>query len=293
MKQGGRLRPCVPTGINRGVWHSKCGNVSRDARALLCRASTCYEKNTRDDIEIHITQHPQNPFNPLARKKSHTVTHSHALKNFWGAHPQGSLCITKYSLRQRDNWWNRDWPTNATNPFIPYDFNSKSYKTRETTFKFPLLSIRKHHFNRLERNKFTYSYAFNFLRSPATGIITHRQNWLCQRDHHRIKIDRQCSPKPLHLTTISIPNRSKEQERRKFEFPSLCIRKITPTNLQKSIHTYQYAFKFLRNTPTEIITHRQNWLCQRDQHRKSSLTNNAPPILHNFIYFLNQKNSTT
>lgn len=155
---------------------------------------------------------------------------------------------------------------------------------------FPLLSIRKHHFNRLERNKFTCSYAFNFLRSPATGIITHRQNWLCQGDHHRIKIDRQCSPKPLHLTTISIPNRSKEQERRKFEFPSLCIRKITPTNLQKSIHTYQYAFKFLRSTPTENITHRQNWLCQRDQHRNSSLTNNAPPILHNLLFFFKSEN---
>lgn len=132
------------------------------------------------------------------QEKNHTVTHSHAWKiSELPTHKDHYASPNIHSAKETIDENEIDQQMQP-NPFIRYDFNSKSYKrTRETTFKFPLLSIRKNHFNRLERNKFTYSYAFNSLRSPPTGIITHRQNWLCQRDHHRIKTDQQCSPNPL------------------------------------------------------------------------------------------------
>ncbi len=36
--------PCVPTGMNIGVWHTPWRSVSRDARARPCCASTCSKR---------------------------------------------------------------------------------------------------------------------------------------------------------------------------------------------------------------------------------------------------------
>lgn len=99
------------------------------------------QKNKRDDIQIPITQHPQNHFDPRERNK---FTHIHMLSNFWGAHPQGSQSISKFTLPKRQSPTLSFLPANAPPISMPYNFDSKLYKTTtETTFKFPSLSTRK------------------------------------------------------------------------------------------------------------------------------------------------------
>lgn len=63
----------MPTGINSGVWTWKCGSVSREARARLCRASTCHH-NTKTKITNTLTETtstpPVKPLTPQTREQS-------------------------------------------------------------------------------------------------------------------------------------------------------------------------------------------------------------------------------